>query len=85
MFEKSMSSPTFSALDSDVDELFDLLINIGQHPKEKSDTVTVLEKIGHFLDVENVLLAVFFSKPNSIFLSASLVIISTHRRNIATF
>ncbi|TNF45592.1 MAG: amidophosphoribosyltransferase, partial [Bacteroidetes bacterium] len=26
---------------------------IGQHPKEKSDTVTVLEKIGHFLDVEN--------------------------------
>ena len=38
---------------TNVDELFDLLINIGQHPKEKSDTVTVLEKIGHFLDVEN--------------------------------
>lgn len=38
---------------TNVDELFDLLVNIGQHPKEKSDTVTVLEKIGHFLDVEN--------------------------------
>ncbi len=38
---------------TNVDELFDVLVNIGQHPKEKSDTVTVLEKIGHFLDVEN--------------------------------
>ena len=38
---------------TNVDELFDSLIAIGQHPKEKSDTVTVLEKIGHFLDVEN--------------------------------
>ena len=38
---------------TNVDELFSVLIEIGQHPKEKSDTVTVLEKIGHFLDVEN--------------------------------
>jgi amidophosphoribosyltransferase len=38
---------------TNVDELFDVLLHIGQHPKEKSDTVTVLEKIGHFLDVEN--------------------------------
>jgi amidophosphoribosyltransferase len=38
---------------TNVDELFDELVEIGQHPKEKSDTVTVLEKIGHFLDVEN--------------------------------
>lgn len=38
---------------TNVDELFDSLLAIGQHPKEKSDTVTVLEKIGHFLDVEN--------------------------------
>jgi amidophosphoribosyltransferase len=38
---------------TNVDELFDVLVRIGQHPKEKSDTVTVLEKIGHFLDVEN--------------------------------
>ncbi len=38
---------------TNVDELFDVLVEIGQHPKEKSDTVTVLEKIGHFLDVEN--------------------------------
>src|SRR5690554_919193 len=38
---------------TNVDELFSLLVNLGQHPKEKSDTVTVLEKIGHFLDEEN--------------------------------
>lgn len=35
------------------DELFKLLLKLGQHPKEQSDTVTVLEKIGHFLDEEN--------------------------------
>ena len=38
---------------TNVDELFDVLVSIGQHPKQKSDTVTVLEKIGHFLDEEN--------------------------------
>jgi amidophosphoribosyltransferase len=38
---------------TNVDELFNLLVEIGQHPKELSDTVTVLEKIGHFLDEEN--------------------------------
>lgn len=38
---------------TNVDELFDVLLGLGQHPKEVSDTVTVLEKIGHFLDVEN--------------------------------
>ena len=37
---------------TNVDELFDKLISLGQHPKEKVDTVTVLEKIGHFLDEE---------------------------------
>jgi len=41
---------------TNVDELFDVLVNIGQHPKEKSDTVTILEKIGHFLDEENQVL-----------------------------
>lgn len=38
---------------TNVDELFGLLVELGQHPKEKADTVTVLEKIGHFLDEEN--------------------------------
>jgi amidophosphoribosyltransferase len=38
---------------TNVEELFDSLVSIGQHPKEKSDTVTVLERIGHFLDEEN--------------------------------
>lgn len=38
---------------TNVDELFSLLTELGQHPKEKTDTVTVMEKIGHFLDEEN--------------------------------
>ena len=37
---------------TNVDELFQELVDLGQYPKEKSDTVTVLEKIGHFLDDE---------------------------------
>ncbi len=37
---------------TNVDELFDILVGLGQHPKEKVDTVTVMEKIGHFLDEE---------------------------------
>lgn len=37
---------------TNIDELFQELVNLGQNPKEKSDTVTVLEKIGHFLDDE---------------------------------
>lgn len=37
---------------TNVDELFEQLIELGQHPKEKADTVTVMEKIGHFLDRE---------------------------------
>jgi len=35
---------------TNVSELFDNLVDLGQHPKEKSDTITVMEKIGHFLD-----------------------------------
>jgi amidophosphoribosyltransferase len=38
---------------TNVDELFEKLVTIGQHPKDKVDTVTVMEKIGHFLDLEN--------------------------------
>jgi len=38
---------------TNADELFQALMEIGQHPRHTSDTVTVLEKIGHFLDEEN--------------------------------
>ena len=37
---------------TNVKELFDSLVELGQHPKEMADTVTVMEKIGHFLDEE---------------------------------
>src|ERR1700740_2232231 len=38
---------------TNVDELFGHLIDLGQHPRQKTDTVTVMEKIGHFLEREN--------------------------------
>ena len=41
---------------TNVDELLEQLFELGQHPKERTDTVTVLEKIGHFLDTENQIL-----------------------------
>jgi amidophosphoribosyltransferase len=47
---------------TNVDELFDQLVELGQHPKEKADTVTVMEKIGHFLDEENERLYQKFKK-----------------------
>lgn len=37
---------------TNVKELFQDLVNLGQHPKQMADTVTVMEKIGHFLDEE---------------------------------
>lgn len=37
---------------TNVDALFEELVHLGQYPKERSDTVTILEKIGHFLDDE---------------------------------
>jgi amidophosphoribosyltransferase len=41
---------------TNVEELFTNLVDIGQHPREKADTVTVMENIGHWLDEENDLL-----------------------------
>ncbi len=38
---------------TNVDELFTHLLELGQHPVQRTDTVTVMEKIGHFLDKEN--------------------------------
>ena len=37
---------------TNVSTLFDKLVSLGQHPKERADTITVMEKIGHFLDDE---------------------------------
>ncbi|MFD2698080.1 amidophosphoribosyltransferase [Mesonia sediminis] len=37
---------------TNVSTMFENLVELGQHPKEKADTVTVMEKIGHFLDSE---------------------------------
>lgn len=38
---------------TNVHEMYEQLIELGQQPKEISDNVTMLEKIGHFLDEEN--------------------------------
>ena len=40
---------------TNVDELFDLLVSLGQSPTDYTDTVTILEKVGHYLDEENQL------------------------------
>lgn len=37
---------------TNVSTLFKKLVSLGQHPKEQADTITVMEKIGHFLDDE---------------------------------
>jgi amidophosphoribosyltransferase len=37
---------------TNVSRLFDKLVSLGQHPKDHADTITVMEKIGHFLDDE---------------------------------
>jgi len=37
---------------TNTDELFKSLVKLGQHPREQSDTITIMEKIGHFLDSE---------------------------------
>ncbi len=37
---------------TNVDEIFNHLLELGQHPKDFSDTVTILENVGHFLDME---------------------------------
>lgn len=41
---------------TNTDELFKVLVDLGQHPKAYTDTVTALEKVGHFLDEENQML-----------------------------
>ncbi len=47
---------------TNVDELFQRLVTLGQYPVETSDTVTILEKIGHFLDTSNEALFRKFKK-----------------------
>jgi putative amidophosphoribosyltransferase len=37
---------------TNVTELFNRLVELGQHPIAKSDTITIMERIGHFLDME---------------------------------
>lgn len=37
---------------TNVFQMFNKLVELGQHPKDRADTVTVMEKIGHFLDSE---------------------------------
>jgi len=49
---------------TNVDELFSRLVDYGQYPVETSDTITILEKIGHFLDEENEVLYQQLKKEN---------------------
>jgi len=55
-------------------QLLDDLVQIGQHPKENTDTVTVMEKIGHFLDKDVEKLYQRYKKQNITKLEASALI-----------
>jgi len=50
---------------TNVNEQFQKLVELGQHPKHKTDTTTVLEKIGHFLDEENQALFGYYKNDHS--------------------
>lgn len=66
---------------TNVDELFHKLIEIGQHPKEVVDTVTVMEKIGHFLDEGN---QAIFDKYKDKYANDEITSIIEHELNLKT-
>ena len=72
---------------TNVEELFQDLVDIGQHPREKADTVTVMENIGHWLDEENDLIYYqykqegFSKKEISPFIASELNIANILRRS----
>jgi amidophosphoribosyltransferase len=72
---------------TNVEELFQDLVDIGQHPREKADTVTVMENIGHWLDEENDLIYYrykqegYTKKEISPFIASELDIASILRRS----
>ncbi len=47
---------------TNVEEMFQILVELGQHPRGFMDTVTMLENVGHFLDTENQLKFNFYKK-----------------------
>lgn len=65
---------------TNVDQQFNKLIELGQHPKEKSDTVTVMEKIGHFLDEEN---QAIFDKYNNKYPNAEISLMIENELDLA--
>ena len=50
---------------TNVEVLFDKLVKLGQYPSDKTDTITVLEKIGHFLDSEVLRLFEYYKSEDS--------------------
>lgn len=72
---------------TNVEELFQDLVGIGQHPREKADTVTVMENIGHWLDEENDLIYMRYKQEGytkqqiSPFIAAELNIANILRRS----
>lgn len=49
---------------TNMDEIYNALVELGQHPKDYTDTVSILENVGHFLDEENQLLFRKFKNQN---------------------
>jgi amidophosphoribosyltransferase len=65
---------------TNVDQQFNKLLELGQHPKEKADTVTVMEKIGHFLDEEN---QAIFEKYNNRYPNAEISLMIENELDLA--
>jgi len=63
---------------TNVDELFNELVALGQHPKKKADTVTILEKIGHFIDEQNDELYYKFKKELGVTKQEATKLIAEH-------
>lgn len=61
---------------TNVEELFQRLVQMGQHPPYQADTVTVMERIGHFLEEENERLRKIIQPEGTLTLESSLKISS---------
>lgn len=73
------------------DQLFETLVELGQHPRSEKDTVMVLEKIGHFLDEENDRLFRQFRKEDlsraeiTLKIAENLDLLSVLKRSVKNF
>ena len=67
---------------TNVGKLFSNLVQLGQHPKENSDTITVMENIGHFLDDSDRYMEVDVYIIDILLVTFEVLVINTYTRYI---